>query len=240
MLDDPSLSSGSEASLFRSKGCLTSKNSEIELQSGRFLRLGTHAEKHQTAGGSVYVAGDESTVAGMAGRYATALFDLAKEQGALDVVAGDLSTIETLLNESADLTRLVRSPVFSAEDQSRAMTSVLAKAGVSGLTQNFVKLIARNRRLFSLADMIRDFRTLHARMKGVVSAEVTSAQPLTDAQRNQLLESLKASLNKDVQLSTLVDPSILGGLIVKAGNRMIDSSIKTKLNTLKFAMKEVR
>ena len=186
------------------------------------------------------MADDESIVAGMAGRYATALFDLAKEQGAVDAVAGDLTVIETLMTESPDLTRLVRSPVFSAIDQSQAMSAVLGKAGVSALTQNFIKLIARNRRLFALADMIRDFRTLYERMKGRVTAEVTSAQPLTDAQRSQLFDSLKASLNKDVQLHTKVDPSILGGLIVKAGSRMIDSSIKTKLNNLKFAMKEVR
>jgi len=186
------------------------------------------------------VAGDESIVSGVAGRYATALFDLAKEQGALDQVAGDLTSVGKLLTESPDLTRLVRSPVFSAEDQSRAMTAVLDKAGVSGLTQNFVKLIARNRRLFSLDAMIRDFATLYARTKNQVTAEVTSAQPLTDAQAGQLLDSLKASLKADVQLVTKVDPSILGGLIVKAGSRMIDSSIKTKLNSLKFAMKEVR
>ena len=159
------------------------------------------------------MAGEDQGVAGMAGRYATALFDLAKEQGAVDQVAGD---------------------------QSRAMMAVLEKAGVSGLTQNFVKLIARNRRLFSLLDMIRDFRTLYARMKGVVTAEVTSAQALTDAQRTDLLATLKSSLGKDIDLTTKVDPSILGGLIVKAGSRMIDSSIKTKLHNLKFAMKEVR
>src|SRR5450631_3175098 len=120
----------------------------------------------QPAGGSNYVADDESIVAGMAGRYATALFDLAKEQGALDAVAGDLSAVTTMLSQSPDLARLVRSPVFSAEDQARAMSAVLDKAGVSGLTQNFIKLIARNRRLFSLGDMIRDFQTLFARMKG--------------------------------------------------------------------------
>jgi F-type H+-transporting ATPase subunit delta len=186
------------------------------------------------------VAGEDQGVAGMAGRYATALFDLAKDQGAVDQVAGDLTTIDKLLAESADLTRLVRSPVFSAADQSSAMTAILQKAGVSGLTLNFVKLIARNRRLFSLSDMIRDFRTLYAQLKGVVTAEVTSAQALTDAQRNDLLATLKSSLGKDIHLNTKVDPSILGGLIVKAGSRMIDSSIKTKLHNLKFAMKEVR
>lgn len=186
------------------------------------------------------MAGDESMVSGVAGRYATALFELAKDQGAVDVVAKDLDTISGLLAESADLTRLVRSPVFSADDQAKALTAVLGKAGISTLTLNFIKVIAHNRRLFGLNDMMRDFRLLYARMRGEVTADVTSAQPLTDAQRSQLLEHLKTSLGKDVALNTHVDPSILGGLIVKAGSRMVDSSIKTKLNSLKFAMKEVR
>ena len=108
------------------------------------------------------MAGDESIVSGMAGRYATALFDLAKEQGSLDQVMADLTAIERMLRDSPDLMRLVRSPVFSADDQSRAMSLVLDKSGISGLSQNFIKLIARNRRLFSLTDMIRDFRTLYA------------------------------------------------------------------------------
>ena len=157
------------------------------------------------------MAGDESIVAGMAGRYATALFDLAKEQGSVDQVAADLAAIEQMLAGSPDLTRLVRSPVFSAEDQSKAISAVLDKAGISGLTQNFVKLIARNRRLFALPDMIRDFRTLYARMKGTITADVTTAQPLTDGQRTQLLASLKASLNKDCLLYT--SPSPRDGLL---------------------------
>ena len=183
------------------------------------------------------MAGEDQGVTGMAGRYATALFDLAKEQGAVDKVSGDLDTVDKLLAESADLKRLVRSPVFSAADQSRAMTAILEKAGVSALTQNFIKLIARNRRLFSLDTMIRDFRTLYARMKGVVTAEVTSAQALTDAQRNDLLATLKSSLGKDIHLNTKVDPSILGGLIVKDGSRLVDNSLKTKIDNLKVAMK---
>ena len=134
----------------------------------------------------------------------------------------------------------MRSPVFSADDQSRALMAVLHTVGVSGLTQNFIQLIAKNRRLFSLADMIAAFRKLNAHRKGEITAEVTSAQPLNDAQRADLLAALKSTLKKDVQLVTKVDPSILGGLVVKAGSRMIDTSIKTKLNSLKFAMKEVR
>ena len=195
---------------------------------------------HQPARGSFHLAGDETSVSGVAGRYATALFDLAKDHGALDAVAGDLTAVGGMMDGSAELTRLVRSPVFSADDQSRAFSAVLALAGVSGLTQNFVKVIARNRRLFALPDMIRDFHKLFAQHKGEMTAEVTSAHPLTDAQRGQLLDSLKSSLGKTVHLTAKVDPSILGGLIVKAGSRMIDSSIKTKLNNLKFAMKEVR
>ena len=136
------------------------------------------------------MAGEASSVSGVAGRYATALFDLAKDQGAVDATASDLTAIEGLLASSPELTRLVRSPVYSAEDQSRAFAAVLSKAGISGLTLNFIKVIARNRRLFGLPDMIRDFRILHARLKGEVTAAVTSARPLTDAQRDQLLASL--------------------------------------------------
>ncbi|KAB2849162.1 MAG: F0F1 ATP synthase subunit delta [Hyphomicrobiaceae bacterium] len=176
----------------------------------------------------------------MAGRYATALFDLARESGEIDRIAGELKGFELLMKESADLTRFVRSPVFSAEDQARALKALLAKAGVGGLTANFLGLIARNRRLFAVGDMIRAFRILVARHKGEVEADVTSAAALSDAQVTALKAALKASLGKDVQMNSKVDPAILGGLIVKVGSRMIDSSLRTKLNSLKTRMKEVQ
>lgn len=177
---------------------------------------------------------------GVPGRYASALFELAKEASALDTVAGELGAFQSMLDQSPDLQRLVRSPVFSAEEQSRALGAVLAKSGVTGLTANFLGLIARNRRLFAVGDIIKGYQTLLARHKGEVAAEVTSASPLSEAQLTALRATLKASLGKDVTLSARVEPAILGGLIVKVGSRMIDSSIRTKLNSLKNAMKEVR
>ena len=186
------------------------------------------------------MAGDDSIVAGVAGRYATALFDLAKDDGALDAVAQDLNRFDGMLAESKDLERLVRSPVFSADDQGRALSALLGKAALSPLSVNFFKLLAANRRLFVVNDVIKGFRALLARHRGEASAEVTSAHALSDQQLSELKSALKATAGRDVRIETRVDPSILGGLIVRLGSRMIDSSLKTKLNNLKFAMKEVR
>jgi F-type H+-transporting ATPase subunit delta len=183
------------------------------------------------------VTTDEPMMASMAGRYAAALFDLAKEEGQLPRVEADLKAFQAMLDESADLRRLIRSPVISAEDQSEALDAVLAKAGVSPLTVNFFRLIARNRRLFAVADMIRDFRALLARERGEVSADVASAHPLTAEQLSALKEALRMQIGKEVQVNTRVDPGLLGGLVVKVGSRMIDSSLRTKLNNLKVAMK---
>jgi F-type H+-transporting ATPase subunit delta len=177
---------------------------------------------------------------GVPGRYASALFDLAKDAGALDKVAGELRAFQGMLDQSPDLQRLVRSPVFSAEEQARALNAVVAKSGIAGLTANFLGLLARNRRLFAVSDMIKGYRTLLARHKGEVEAEVTSAAPLSDTQLTALRAALKATLGKDVAVSANVEPSLLGGLVVKVGSRMVDSSIRTKLNSLKNAMKEVR
>jgi F-type H+-transporting ATPase subunit delta len=176
----------------------------------------------------------------MAGRYATALFELALEAGATEKVAGDLGRFEQMLTESPDLVRLVRSPIFSAEEQTRALEAILGKAGVEPLTLNFFRLIAKNRRLFAVPDMIKGYKALLARQRNEVEAEVVSAHPLTDAQTAALKETLKASVGRDVALTKKVDPAILGGLVVKIGSRMIDSSLRTKLNSMKYAMKEVR
>lgn len=186
------------------------------------------------------MAGDDPIVAGAAGRYATALFELARDGNALDAVAGDLSSFERMLVESMDLQRLVRSPVFSAEDQGRAIDAIVRKMSAHPLTSNFLRLIARNRRLFAVPDMIKGFRSLLARHRREVAAEVTSAHPLDAGQIALLKETLKSSVGQDVQLAAKVDPSLLGGLVVKVGSRMIDSSLRTKLNNLKLAMKEVR
>ena len=179
-------------------------------------------------------------MASVAGRYASALYDLATEQNQVKPVEQELAGVQAMLDESADLRRMVLSPVFTAEEQTKALTAVLAKAGVGPLTSNFLKLIAKNRRLFALSDMIRNYRSLAARGRGEAQAEVTSAIALTDLQLTALRESLRtATGGKDVQLTTKVDPSLLGGLIVKMGSRMVDSSIRTKLTSLKTAMKEV-
>jgi F-type H+-transporting ATPase subunit delta len=185
------------------------------------------------------VADTTSLESGVAERYATALFELGRDSGALDSIDADLRRFAGLVEESADLKRLVRSPVFSAEEQLRAISAVLDKAEIDGLVANFIKVAARNRRLFAVSDMITAFGRLLARRRGEVSAEVTSAEPLSEAHLGDLKAALKASLGKDVALETRVDSSLIGGLIVRVGSRMIDGSIKTKLNALKLAMKEV-
>lgn len=177
----------------------------------------------------------------MAGRYASALFDLATEQNAVRKTEADLVQIGQLIESSGDLLRLVKSPVFTSEEQSRALDALMRKAGVDGLTLNFLKLITRNRRLFALPGMITAFRALSAQARGEVQAEVTSAHPLAEPHMQALRETLKAgSGGKQIQIATKVDPALLGGLVVKIGSRMIDSSLRTRLDNLKIAMKEVR
>jgi F-type H+-transporting ATPase subunit delta len=187
------------------------------------------------------VAGQDPIVAGMAGRYANALFELALEQKALDAVKADVERFEALLVESADLARLVRSPVFSSEEQLKAIGAVLDRSGISGVAANFIKLVARNRRLFAIRQMIRAFRHLVARHRGEVSADVTVAEQLSEAHLGALKDALKSVTGgKDIELDVKVDPAIIGGLVVKLGSRMVDSSLRTKLNAIKFAMKEAR
>ncbi len=178
-------------------------------------------------------------MAGVAGRYASALLETANEQGQLAAIEADIDTVQGALAESDDLRRMVRSPVFSAEDQAKALDALLGRIGVNPLTLNFFKVLARNRRLFAAEDIIRAFKALAAEARGEVQAEVTSAVALNDSQLGALKEQLKNSVGKDVQLEATVDPSLLGGLIVKIGSRMIDSSLKTKLATLNTRMKEV-
>jgi F-type H+-transporting ATPase subunit delta len=185
------------------------------------------------------VADTTSLVSGVSERYANALFELAEETGGLEAAEADLKRFGGLIEESADLKRLVRSPVFSAEEQYRAVAVVVDKAEIGGLVGNLIKVAARNRRLFAVPDMITAFGRLLARHRGEVSAEVTSAEPLSDKHLADLKSALKASLGKDVALETSVDPSLIGGLIVKVGSRMIDGSLRTKLNSLKLVMKEV-
>ena len=186
------------------------------------------------------VAGEEPIVSGMAGRYATALFELALEGKSVDAVKADLEKFEALITASADLTRLVRSPLFGADEQARAIAAVLERAGISGLTAKFLQVVAANRRLFAVRDMIKAFRTLVARWKGEVSAEVTVAERLADKHLDALKAALKSVTGgKTIDLNVKVDPAIIGGLVVKLGSRMVDSSLRTKLNAIKHAMKEV-
>ena len=184
------------------------------------------------------MAAKDPTVSGVSGRYATALFELARDEKMVDAVKNDLDAFDTMLAGSADLRRLVRSPVFSAEAQSKALTAVLERAGITGISANFLKLLTANRRLFAVTDVIRAFRALVANFKGEATAEVTVAEPLSDKNLDSLKAALKSVTGKEVALNVKVDRSIIGGLVVKLGSRMVDSSLRTKLNSIKHAMKE--
>jgi F-type H+-transporting ATPase subunit delta len=177
----------------------------------------------------------------MAGRYAGALFELALESKAIDAVKADLERFDAMVEGSEDLKRLVRSPVFGAGDQLKALSAILDKAAITGLAGNFLRVITANRRLFAVRDMIRAYRNLVARHKGEVTAQVTVAETLSDKNLDALKSALKSVTGgKDIDLDVKIDPAIIGGLIVKVGSRMVDSSLRTKLNAIKFAMKEAR
>ena len=184
------------------------------------------------------MAAENPSVSGVSGRYATALFELARDEKSIDAVKGDLDKFDAMLSESADLKRLVRSPVFSADAQLKALNAVLERAGISGISANFLKVLTANRRLFAVSDVIRAFRALVAQFKGEATADVTVAETLSDKNLDALKTALKSVTGKDVALNVKVDPSIIGGLVVKLGSRMVDSSLRTKLNSIKHAMKE--
>jgi F-type H+-transporting ATPase subunit delta len=184
------------------------------------------------------VAAQDPSVSGVSGRYATALFELARDEKSIDAIKSDLDKFDAMLADSADLTRLVRSPVFSAEVQMKALDAVLDKAGISGTSAKFLRVLTANRRLFAVSDVIRAFRALVANFKGEATAEVTVAEQLNDKNLDALKAALKSVTGKDVALNVKVDPSIIGGLVVKLGSRMVDSSLRTKLNSIKNAMKE--
>jgi F-type H+-transporting ATPase subunit delta len=184
------------------------------------------------------VAAEDPSVSGVSGRYATALFELARDEKSVDAVKADLDRFDAMLADSADLKRLVRSPVFSSDAQSRALAAILDRAGISGIAANFLRVLTKNRRLFAVADVIRAFRALVAKFKGEATADVTVAEALSDKNLDALKTSLKSVTGKDVTLNVKIDPSIIGGLVVKLGSRMVDSSLRTKLNSIKHAMKE--
>ena len=174
---------------------------------------------------------------GLAGRYANALFELAQEQKAVDAVSADLASLRKALESSPDLTRLVRSPVFSAADQAKALKAVLEKMGTGELATKFVLLLAAKRRLFALLQAMTAYEHQVAKSRGETEAEVTSARHLNDDEIAELKSVLKSKLGKEPRLHSRIDPTLLGGLIVKVGSRMIDSSLRTKLDGLRAAMK---
>jgi F-type H+-transporting ATPase subunit delta len=184
------------------------------------------------------VAAEDPSVSGVSGRYATALFELARDERSVDAVMADLGKFEAMLADSVDLKRLVRSPVFSADTQSKALAAILDRAEITGVSANFLKVLTANRRLFAVTDVIRAFRALVAKFKGEATADVTVAEALSETNLDALKVALKSVTGKDVALNVKVDPSIIGGLVVKLGSRMVDSSLRTKLNSIKHAMKE--
>jgi F-type H+-transporting ATPase subunit delta len=173
-----------------------------------------------------------------AGRYAQALFELANEEGVLDAVAADLAGLTELIDQNADLARLVKSPVYSREQQGSAMAEILDKAGAGDLIKKFIALVASNRRLFMLPHIGRAFAGLIAKQRGEIEASVTSAHALTDVQIADIKGTLRAAYGKEPKLRVATDPSLIAGLIVKVGSRMIDSSLRTKLNSLKTVLTE--
>lgn len=180
-----------------------------------------------------------SISSGIAARYATAVFELAKEEGALAALEGDVDALDAALAASADLRSLIESPILSREDQGKAIAAIAAKMGLSATVTNTLALMAANRRLFVLPHMLADIRARIAEEKGEVTAEVTSAAKLSAAQAKKLAATLKARVGKDVKLKTAVDETLIGGLVVKLGSIMIDTSVKSKLAALQNAMKEV-
>lgn len=182
----------------------------------------------------------EAPVAGVAGRYASALFELARDTRALDQVAAELDAFDRMLVSSPDLQRLVKSPVFSAEEQQKAVGAILDRAGLTGLAANFVRLVASKRRLFALPDMIRSFRARLAAHKGIVPAEVRLAEPPSERVLADIKAALRDVAKAEIDLDVRVDPGLIGGIVVRMGSRMVDASLRTRLNGIRLAMREAR
>lgn len=178
-------------------------------------------------------------ISGVAERYAGSLHELAAQANSVAKVESDLTRFEALIEGSDDLRRLIESPVFSSDDQLKAITAIADKAKITGLTGNFLRVVARNRRLFAIPGMIAAFRRIASEARGEVVADVISAHELTAAQKAELKAALKSVAGKDVAINLTLDPSLLGGMVVKMGSRQIDTSLKTKLASLKLALKEV-
>ncbi len=187
----------------------------------------------------VFVSATASITAGASGRYAIALFEIAKEAKNLAAIEADLDSLQAALDESADLRDVISSPLLSREAQGKAMRALTDKMGLGAEAANTVALMAENRRLNALPEMISQVKALAADDRGEVSAEVTAAKALTEKQSTALAAALKKSVGKDVNVNVTVDKDLIGGLIVKVGSAMVDSSLRSKLNNLQNAMKEV-
>jgi F-type H+-transporting ATPase subunit delta len=185
------------------------------------------------------MSADASGRSSLAERYASALFDLADEAKQLDGVAADLVSLRKALDESADLKRLINSPILGRDVQSKATAAVAQALKLAPLTTNFIALVAQKRRLAALPSMIAAFLAELSRRRGETTAEVVSATPLSEAQQAKLAEVLRGLVGSKVTIDAKVDREILGGLVVKVGSRMFDSSIRTKLQRLQLAMKGV-
>jgi F-type H+-transporting ATPase subunit delta len=183
------------------------------------------------------LASEATGVSGLAERYAAALFELADERHALDGVAGDLRALRGMLHESADLSRLIRSPVLSREEQGKAIALVAERAELSQLTRDFLAVAARNRRLFAVPAMIEAYLAQLAERRGEVTAEVTAAQPLTEAQSGALSDQLRRAVGSQVAVDLKIDPALIGGMVVKIGSRMVDGSLRSKLQRLRLALR---
>jgi F-type H+-transporting ATPase subunit delta len=178
-------------------------------------------------------------VSGLAERYAAALFDIADERRTLDEVASDLRQLRTMLAESVDLTRLVRSPILTRGEQGKAISALAERAGFAPLVRDFLAVVAKNRRLFAVPAMIEAYLAKLAERRGEVTAEVIAAQPLSETQLALLSDQLRRSVGRRVSVEPRVDPGLIGGMIVKVGSRMVDGSIKSKLQRLQLAMKGI-
>ena len=185
------------------------------------------------------MAAGTSLTGGLAGRYASALFELGVERNALGEIATDLISFKAMIAESDDLRRLLRSPVLTRDEQLAAINAVLDRAGIGDLVKRFVGTVAHNRRLFLLDQMIDTFGEMLAEHRGEITADIASAKPLSDEQVSALSRTLAELMGQEVKLDTTVDADLIGGLVVRLGSRMFDSSIRTKLQKLELAMKGV-
>ncbi len=185
------------------------------------------------------MAQENTIVSGVAGRYATALFELAKESNAVDAVQRDLETFDRLVQTQPDVERFVRSPVFTAEEQLKALSPILDKVGIGGLAAKFLKLVASKRRLFAVHDMARAYGAMVDAANGVVRAQVTVAEQPSEKVLGDIKQALRDVAGEKVAVDVKVDPAIIGGIVVKLGSKMVDASLRTKLNGIRTAMKEV-